>query len=525
MGKVLSPSSSSDNNKEDSKENKIEVHIGVFFDGTGNSMMNIKEFKEFNARGISNDKRKGKYEKTDSYKSTFSNVARMYQMYKREDKKRYAIYVEGIGTAPRPVLDGVKGPMEKEEDDKDQNGSNNSNDAYLFSEEYFKQNKLQYTDNTLAQGFGIGDKGVNGKIQIGCEKVVSLLNELKNGDETAKFKVTLDVFGFSRGAAAARSFTSRIKEAKGDIHKFTAADITNAMIQSQAMSTYNATLMKAVVKESTYKVCLMDMLKENSIELSEPISVEFLALYDTVSSYGAFFDDDVKELALSIDKSVVKKVFQICAGDEYRRNFSLTLVESGNSPKSNYIIIPGAHSDIGGGYEEKCEEKYVMYSNYFLFPVPYRDRIYAGNKNPDELKTDGWFTQADIDAGKRYVGYQYSILPLNLMIEKMGASNFKMIDEFSVNKQAEPLKKFYSVLKSKKLYDFATEKGKKVIKRQSESSVDQDLLHLIRNQYLHLSSKGASFANVLCTPLNIALDTKRLINAAQSGNVRLIIKD
>lgn len=523
MGKVLSGSSSSDNNKDDSKEEKIDVHIGLFFDGTGNSMMNIKERKEFNDRKISNGSRTKFYEKNKSFQSTFSNVARMYQMYKREDKKRYAIYIEGIGTAPRPVLDGVKGKMESD-DDKDQKGSKSSTDGYVFTEEYFKQNKCPYSDNTLAQGFGMGDFGVNGKIQRGCEAVVALLRELRGSKENVKFKVTMDVFGFSRGAAAARSFTSRIKAAKGDVHKFTAADIANAMAQSSAMSMYNVYLSKCVVKESTYKVCLMDLLKEESIEVSEPISVEFLALYDTVSSYGVFFDDDVKELALSIDKSVVKNEFQICAGDEYRRNFSLTLVESGHG-SSNYMIIPGAHSDIGGGYEEKSEEKYLMYSNYILYPFSSKyDRIYAGNKKPDELMRDGWFTPSDIDCGKRYVKYQYSILPLNLMIDKMGASNFKVVGEFSVDKQAEPLKKFYSVLKSKKLYDFETQDGKKVIKRKSVS-VEKDLMHKIRNEYLHLSSKGASFKNVLCTPWNVAMDMDRLVNAAQSDNVRLIIKD
>ena len=42
---------------EDSMLEKVNVHIGVFFDGTGNNMMNIKERNEYVSRKLKYEKR------------------------------------------------------------------------------------------------------------------------------------------------------------------------------------------------------------------------------------------------------------------------------------------------------------------------------------------------------------------------------------------------------------------------------------------------------------------------------------
>ncbi|MXD86615.1 DUF2235 domain-containing protein, partial [Escherichia coli] len=49
---------------------------------------------------------------------------------------------------------------------------------------------------------------------------------------------------------------------------------------------------------------------------------------------------------LELRPSVAKKVFQITAMNEYRYNFSLNSIK-GMWPE---LALPGAHSDIGGGY-------------------------------------------------------------------------------------------------------------------------------------------------------------------------------
>ena len=132
-------------------------------------------------------------------------------------------------------------------------------------------------------------------------------------------------------------------------------------------------------------------------------SVKFLGLYDTVSSYGANFDDDVEELGLN--KLIhVKKVFQICAGDEYRANFNLTDISSAGD-KGNYIVIPGAHSDIGGGYAHNIKEKKTGWFN-----------LRSGNKPIRILEKEGWF---NFDESERTVSNLYSIIPFLLMKEQI----------------------------------------------------------------------------------------------------------
>ena len=497
---------------EDSMLEKVNVHIGVFFDGTGNNMMNIKERNEYVSRKLKYEKRDKYYESNDSHLNGFSNVANLYSIYNiNEGEYKFAVYVEGIGTAPRALIDPSQYP-----------------------DNYFYENGI-YGDSLFGQALGIGAYGVNGKIESACKKIVSILTSIREKyPNPIEIQLTFNVFGFSRGAAAARSFTSRIKSMKGDTVKLSSV-VKNALINSS----YNfmQTLDYTVTEEYDYKVCLSDLLKESGFDVSDTMKVEFLGLYDTVSSYGVSFNDDVKELALTIDKSVVKKVFQICAADEYRRNFSLTLVNL-NSPEEENYIIPGAHSDIGGGYSENMEEKYILYRNVhqnYSSPIvmnyssymnysPNIENIYAGNKTKEELENDGWFDENDIKNGVRYVDNKYCYIALNLMIEKIESSFIKNKTEFNMEEEdMKDLKDFYEIVKNTKLYDFVVEKGKKRIKRNT-NRVDDDLMKRIRHTYLHLSAKGEPWRKIIFNPCSIFED-KRFVNAARPGNIRKIIEN
>jgi hypothetical protein len=135
------------------------------------------------------------------------------------------------------------------------------------------------------------------------------------------------VFGFSRGAAAARHF----------IHR------------RDALRTWPG--------------------QRGAAELV----INFVGLYDTVSSFarqygdlasvvgGVYVDstntdtifcDDVKELGLNLG-AVPKKVVHLTAADEHRQNFSLTNINT--SLKAGVgleLALPGVHSDVGGSYTE-----------------------------------------------------------------------------------------------------------------------------------------------------------------------------
>lgn len=501
----------------------IPVHIGVFFDGTGNSMMNVKERIAYDKLGKEIEHRAKYYKSNDSHENELSNVATQFLNYNIDEKSnKYRVYIEGIGTAPRPV---------------------DTKEEFVETIEYFEK-KGTYDDSTLASALGYGDYGVNGKIERGVEQIISILNEVVNDhDESVKIKLTLDVFGFSRGAAAARSFTSRIKEPKGDTRKYTKADVQYAMSQVSpisrpniSLSIYNSTLYKKMIDEGRYRVCLMDELTANNIEISEPIIVNFLGLYDTVSSYGLSFADDVEELALTIDESIVEKCYQICAGDEYRKNFSLTLIK----PFDNNYLIPGAHSDIGGGYGIKDPEKFILYQkkfltiralNYWLLnPVlatalntALNEPIYAGNKSREELINGGWYTEAQAAVGERKLPCTYQIIALNLMLEKGGISSKFLLNEDCEITNKGILTEFYDEVKVSPLFVFKGVKNKRKIERKWAPS---DLEKKIRNQYLHLSAKGGeNLAKFWLSPDSARIGKDRLVNAPQPGNVRVIYEN
>ena len=108
------------------------------------------------------DKRSGtdKLGVDNSLMNDYTNVARMWKCC----DDNYRIYIEGIGT------------LDKQKD---------IDDGFRF---------------------GAGETGIRGKVRRGCEELAKKIEPkiLKRNDEI--IEITLDVFGFSRGAAAARNF-------------------------------------------------------------------------------------------------------------------------------------------------------------------------------------------------------------------------------------------------------------------------------------------------------------------------------
>lgn len=136
--------------------------------------------------------------------------------------------------------------------------------------------------------------------------------------------IKLYVYGFSRGAAAARAFVCWL---------------------DQLLSNSEAT----------------PALKFAGMEMPLPISVEYLGLLDTVASVGAAdifpvaqghmsWADGTQELPTS---SLVKRCLHIVASHEQRQCFPLDSIrrQSGEYPdNSQEVLHPGMHSDQGGGY-------------------------------------------------------------------------------------------------------------------------------------------------------------------------------
>ena len=155
--------------------------------------------------------------------------------------------------------------------------------------------------------------------------------------------------------------------------------------------------------------------------------MNFVGLFDTVSSYGKSFLDDVAQLGLAIGGQA-RKVVHLVAGDECRENFASTNINSSIAAGVGYeLVLPGVHSDVGGGYGE----------------VEMQERTYFSPAHLEPLVREGWFVQ-DADRRKtqvllsrnsygeyraytaRKVYYHYQLIPLAIMVSLAHKSGLRL---------------------------------------------------------------------------------------------------
>ena len=135
----------------------VDVSLNLFFDGTFNNKTNVQE-------GMQKDpsKRKG------SYDNDFSNVARGYDAIDANAENQVSWYIEGIGTVD----------------------SKTDNDTLGLP--------------ARGGGLSVGERGIAAKVTKGCIKGAEALRTKYRGKVINV--LTVNVYGFSRGAAAARHF-------------------------------------------------------------------------------------------------------------------------------------------------------------------------------------------------------------------------------------------------------------------------------------------------------------------------------
>ncbi len=273
----------STNKPLDSQVEKVvdSVTVNIFFDGTKNNLYNTDTYGRKSEKDQQYYERKGKYE---SYTNAYSNVAHLYQGRSTTSKDIW-VYVEGIGTL------------------KDK------------------------TDDQDGFAYGRGGYGIPSRVNDGLVQIFKAVQ--KEYGSTAKIlKFKINVFGFSRGAAAARHFIYRINTSKHAIGWQYRTSITQ---------------------------------------------IYFVGIFDTVSSYDPSsiiftdFKNDVEELHIDFKAGYAKKVFHLCALDEYRIFFSLTNIQSARRLGFGYeVYLPGAHADIGGSYSDAKPNSYPVTNDPLL---------------------------------------------------------------------------------------------------------------------------------------------------------------
>lgn len=406
----------------------LDFTIGVFFDGTLNNKANIdvkKDFEEYKKSLYDESLFKGmffsathiptafRHAVNPSHNSEYTNVARSYKCFQKtnwaeQDLKEVdnfiiPIYVEGIGTKPRKVK---AEPKPKEAKSKPRVCSLKKEEPETDDDE--KDFDSSYDNLAWGASFGIGKYGVKRKVEAACkrvrDKVRKVINkiDLPEDDRRLIVNVNLYVFGFSRGAAAARCFSSGLLRDTGKTRcEFDFDGITDRAIERILQRTLQKENQCKTMLEQDWLDPLRKEFKLNLILLGRA-SVKFLGLYDTVSSYGADFNDDVEELSLDIGTRV-SHVVQICAGDEYRKNFSLTNIASA-AETGETIILPGSHSDIGGGYSHLKTEH--IKKNFSM----------NGCKKERQLWEEGWYLEGETE---RTISNLYSVISFLLMKERI----------------------------------------------------------------------------------------------------------
>jgi hypothetical protein len=280
------------------------INISVFFDGTGNN------------------------KDVDEPLLKWSNPARLWraaQYLVKDGIPNYAIYISGVGT-----------PF---------NGT---------ATDWMDQRLMTLQDEVLGGGTGAGgtrrmDNGearVNARLRAVLSQSAAKLN-LSLSPYIEKGKpanirglakalemhglislINLSIFGFSRGAALARAFSNE--------------------------------MLKKTIRGPDGE------LRYNGV----PIRFNFMGLFDTVASFGVAAKNvdmpfDEKDLVVS---SIVERCVHYVAAHELRFSFPVDLIQKNGMLMPNWTeaVYPGAHSDVGGGYEQICQG---ISNNYARIPM------------------------------------------------------------------------------------------------------------------------------------------------------------
>ncbi len=234
-----------------------ELVLGVFFDGTGNNM-----YLHFQGRvGAGSE----------------TNVARLFRLYRTHNdaaRAREKLYVVGVGAMTRAAGTGLANQLPADQRAR----ALRMRDAEVGS-------SLPWFGDVVGGATGLGATErltiAYRWAQTWCQSVPGCNPKL------------IDVYGFSRGAAMARTFVNLV---------------------------------------------LIGLKRE-----FENVSVRFLGVFDTVGSFGAGGDDVDVGQNMCIRPGDAAHVRHYTARHEIRKNFPLTALR-------NDRAYPGAHSDVGGGY-------------------------------------------------------------------------------------------------------------------------------------------------------------------------------
>ncbi|MFB2764226.1 MULTISPECIES: T6SS phospholipase effector Tle1-like catalytic domain-containing protein [Marinobacter] len=301
---MLAASATEDASQEPSP--RIHLEVGLFTDGTMNNAANTQAFREqleqeclipYENNTISREECEQRLSLMlgASYANAASNVAKLWDLYVEDEKEeegtstyRFSVYAPGAGT------------------------------------------KTGEGDVLYSAATGMGEAGVIEQVKRAFKTVAETTKRLAEGLPIDR--LTVDLFGFSRGAAAARHAAHEINQGESGL--------------------------------------LAKILAQNHIPWPEMVEIRFVGLFDSVAAIVNPATGDLSAnnsrnhpVKLYLDPGKVGQAVHLTAAHEHRRNFALNSLRNhdGGLPANfREIVLPGVHSDIGGGYGDSQREDVLL---------------------------------------------------------------------------------------------------------------------------------------------------------------------
>lgn len=456
--------------------NLLTVRIGMFFDGTGNNTYNAERTKEqtriWSSRcekpeqGEALAKWCGVSPNAGSADNEITNIQKLYNVYD------IPAQIENNTFISRQYVEGI--------------GTTNDGSSTAITD-----------DSGYGMATGEGDTGVDGKVKKGCEAAAKILKEpLKNSDYDGVGCFQFDVFGFSRGAAAARHFVNVVTQGK------------------------NGYFGKALREQEITLPAPFDWKNPQQCQFT------FVGVFDTVAAIVDFSSADFSpandrnpgiHLALPVKQTL--RAVHITAADEFRDYFALNQLNS--AAQFTEISVPGAHSDIGGGYYSRYylneqnpqsmnralqEDIIVSAYSCSLFMYPNEESVKRtavwrrAEADKARLIRDGWaadaavqidykITQQNQKATNAYVLYVKVIMK---RIVEGDLSRIHLRLMYGLAKYAKvPLKEFVADNSFTMVPDELKEIADEVLMKAEQGQISQQLLAMrthLRPRYIHYSA-------------------------------------
>ncbi|MEA9995315.1 DUF2235 domain-containing protein [Pseudomonas sp. RTI1] len=293
--------------KKRERDSKVPVFltIGVFFDGTCNNASNTAmgimcgAHHPIQPQDLETSCKPYMADADSSYGNDLSNVAKLHDLYHAPIKLEKGGFGEPNSYAYRKIYVNGIGTVVGEKDSK------------------------------LGSSLGRGETGVAERVQSVFVAIGRHIRDIyKQHPNNEITHIMFDVFGFSRGAAAARHFATEVAKARNGPF--------GVALNSQKIA----------------------FSPEFIGQYKKDIRIGFIGLFDTVAATGGLSNllnissSVTPGLNIALPSSDFSYVVQLVARDECRDNFALNKI----GPDHPEIIVPGVHSDVGGGYRAEADE-------------------------------------------------------------------------------------------------------------------------------------------------------------------------